>query len=507
MGFLSDLYNNTIGKAVSTAENLWKAGTEPTTGNIVQAAQQAGQSFQKLQSPTTHAAEEQKIAQSKTPAAQKAAAQQAAARQDAITQKFKDIGNIGMNLPTTGNIFQAFGQAKQSYEKLQSPITRTAEETRLQGFKTAQEQQQLQDFQKASPVGKFIRETGQGIAQGLIGKEPIPGIKTGNWWADTASNWLGQGIGFVLGGELTGGAALGGAAERGLVKVAPFLEGTGKSLIPRMASNAAKFFVHNGVEMEVLSAIHSILNSDNQQQALQRAKDYGLMAAISAPIGAVGAEILPKLFPLLGGIAKKLKSAVASDAPIEPLKGYTEPPAPDMPPVTKDVADSAHTIAKMHNDPAVLEKAGNILKNVVDHQKNYSAEMVKEAKMSLIDLHDKIENLNRQYGFKTEIAGEPYKFTNEHLSQLEKLKEQYTANKEGITDESTLQAMKDKYNFDRKRIIQTMPSDLQAGKINEAPITTPKEAPIPKEPVPEAKAAEVPPVKEPVTPPAEQEKS
>jgi hypothetical protein len=73
MGFFDSLYQNTIGKVVSTAQNLWTAGTAPTESRFLwDAAGETAKKFEGLQSPATHVATEKAIAQSKTPAAIKA---------------------------------------------------------------------------------------------------------------------------------------------------------------------------------------------------------------------------------------------------------------------------------------------------------------------------------------------------------------------------------------------------------------------------------------------------
>jgi len=406
----NSLYDSTVGKAVDTAKNLWTAGTTPTAGNMYDAMNQAATIYTGLATPETKAATEAQVAKLKAPATQQSALDQIATTQKSLEEKIKYLWEAGTTpVGDKGSIVGAFLKAysPEVMEGYKAIPTKVSEAGGVPGITKSMESemQAKQDAAKASALKIYMDEyqrqmdgakkiggigaqivirAGHQFITGLTGQEPGD-ISTGNKVADIISSLIGQGAGMIVGAELTGGAALGARAAQ----LIPKIKGVGT--LERVANAIVKGAVHGGVESELLSGVHSVLNADTAEKARERAKEYGLMGLVGGGAGGAGAE-------LLGMMARKLKSVVPDHAVVEHIKDYV----PDLEikgklPESKaaqEIIERARKIIDNFDEqrPEVVYEVKNILNDIIEHQNSLPASLVKDAKTRLLDLHDIAEH-------------------------------------------------------------------------------------------------------------------
>jgi hypothetical protein len=422
--------------------------------------------------------------------------------------------------PTSGQfIWQSASEAKNVYSKLADPATHAAEQARIDKLqadaKAQAEKIYLDEYKKQMEwasknlgiVGQAVVRAGHQFITGLSGIEP-PDISTGNKIADVISSIIGQGAGFITGAALLGGGNIAAAAG---AKAAGVL---GLDATKALAGKIVQAAIKEGVQGTMLAGIHSVINADTPKEAMQRAKDYGLMGLIGGGggklLGETGSALLksikkdPEAWKAFTVKQTKAAEKVKLKAPVE----KTAAPAAEKA-VTTEAARATKPQLKMPErrlatdltpTAAELERAGikpteklktpakteankealnelqavlqggkpsakfeSLMNEIVSKPETYPETIVKAAQVAL-EKQGKAPKLEVPKAKAAKAPAEAparEKFNEKTLAKLDDLKEKYTADKKAIeqsklTDaekKAKLKDLEDKYKADRNEII------------------------------------------------------
>lgn len=307
-----------------------------------------------------------------------------------IAAPLKDLWLAGTTPTESKNIFGAIKETGKSFGKMQAPETRETEISRAKEAKEKAiqeiEDKYLEEFKRqmewANEIGGIGAQTlvraGHQAITGATGKE-LPDISTGSKVADTISSLIGQLTGFAIGASLTGGLGAGSKAASLATR------GMSKELAASLAGKVVQGAIKEGVNMSLLSGLHSVANADTKEEALNRAMEYGLMGLV---FGGGGVLLKPTAKAIKSSIQKqpnawaefKLpKKAPKLKAPkkIEPkIEAKLEAPVERM---------SIAEVEKISKNPSKYSQDDlmRAVKEIANNPQTYGEEAANTAKLNL----------------------------------------------------------------------------------------------------------------------------
>lgn len=267
-----------------------------------------------------------------------------------IGTSLKDLWAAGTTPTESKTIFGAAKETGETYEKLQAPETRVAEQERIGVLKEAEQERMEKKYldeykkqmdwagqllkegavgkQKENILAKSVIKAGHQFITGLSGKE-LPQLSTGDKAADVISTLVGELTGFGVGMALTGGLGIGGKA--GIAAKGALSKGAAEALAGKVV-NAA---VREGVNMALLGGLHGVANAATPQEALKTAAKYGVMgvtfgagATLFKPVMKAIVKSMKKEPGAWKGLAKEFKEAPKLKEP-KKIKVTKEAKAPE----------------------------------------------------------------------------------------------------------------------------------------------------------------------------------